>query len=201
MPPLYAETRPLYEETDDIDITTSATQHFGPAPVGRVDRRTHNARRIKQTATLDDNGIFSVDMPIPTRLAQFLPVKGVEEQKTTRYTAITTKPDDVPASGFRLRQNVCGRSTEMLITITMYNENAELFCRTLWGVMRNIAHLCQRKNSRVWGQDGWKKVRLPSEQADVDRGVHSSGWAKTCGSAGTGLPVGTRSVPGGSHDQ
>ena len=40
----------------------------------------------------------------------------------------------------------------------MFNENAELFCRTLYGVMKNIAHLCGRKNSRVWGKDGWKKV-------------------------------------------
>ena len=71
----------------DGELALSATQHFGPAPSGRVGRRTHNAaghRRIKQTATLDDNGFFAVDMPIPTRLAQFLPVKGVEEQKSTR---------------------------------------------------------------------------------------------------------------------
>ena len=68
-------------------LLPSLTQHFGPAPTGRVGRRTHNAagpRRIKQTATLDENGFFAVEMPIPTRLAQFLPVKGVEEQKSTR---------------------------------------------------------------------------------------------------------------------
>ncbi|WVW84928.1 hypothetical protein I302_106964 [Kwoniella bestiolae CBS 10118] len=136
------------------DIATSTTQHFGPAPTGRVGRRTHNAaghRRIKQSATLDDNGFFAVDMPIPTRLAQFLPVKGVEEQKSTRYTAVTTDPDDFPTSGLRLRQNMTDppRQTELFIVITMYNENAELFCRTLCGVMKNIAHLCGRKNSRV----------------------------------------------------
>ncbi len=71
----------------DRELGQSATQHFGPAPSGRVSRRTHNAaghRRVKQTATLDDNGFFAVDMPIPTRLAQYLPVKGVEEQKSTR---------------------------------------------------------------------------------------------------------------------
>jgi len=71
----------------DGEMRGAETQHFGPAPSGRVGRRTHNAaghRRIKQTATLDDNGFFAIDMPIPTRLAQFLPVKGVEEQKSTR---------------------------------------------------------------------------------------------------------------------
>jgi chitin synthase len=77
-----------------------------------------------------------------------------------RYTAVTTGPDDFPRSGLRLRQNVCDppRQTELFVVITMYNENAELFCRTLYGVMKNIAHLCGRKNSRVWGKDGWQKV-------------------------------------------
>lgn len=89
-------SRPVPES----DIAQSTTQHFGPAPSGRVGRRTHNAaghRRIKHTATLDENGFFAVDMPIPTRLAQFLPVKGVEEQKSTRWVALvdnSVKPDN-----------------------------------------------------------------------------------------------------------
>ncbi|WWC70986.1 uncharacterized protein I206_104939 [Kwoniella pini CBS 10737] len=154
---------PLRKNPAEADLAASSTQHFGPAPTGRVGRRTHNAaghRRIKQSATLDENGFFAVDMPIPTRLAQFLPVKGVEEQKSTRYTAVTTDPDDFPTSGLRLRQNMFDppRQTELFIVITMYNEDAELFCRTLYGVMKNVAHLCGRKNSRVWGKDGWQKV-------------------------------------------
>jgi chitin synthase len=28
----------------------------------------------------------------------------------------------------------------------------------MYGVMRNIAHLCERKNSQTWGTDAWKKV-------------------------------------------
>jgi chitin synthase len=52
------------------------------------------------------------------------------------------------------------------VVITMYNENAELFCRTLYGVMKNIAHLCGRKNSRVWGKDGWQKVSFETSHVD-----------------------------------
>lgn len=77
---------PAKAEISSLDEALE-TRHFGPAPTGRVGRRPHNAighRRIKQNATLDDHGFFTVDMPIPTRLAQFLPVKGVQEQKTTR---------------------------------------------------------------------------------------------------------------------
>jgi chitin synthase len=76
------ESVALVEGQEDPDTT----QHFGPAPEGRVGRRPHNAirKRVKQRVTLDDSDMLSVEMPIPTRLSQFLPVKGVEEQKTTR---------------------------------------------------------------------------------------------------------------------
>lgn len=37
-------------------------------------------------------------------------------------------------------------------------EDEVLFCRTMHGVMKNIAHLCSRTRSRVWDTDGWKKV-------------------------------------------
>ncbi|KAG5642981.1 Chitin synthase 4 [Asterophora parasitica] len=42
--------------------------------------------------------------------------------------------------------------------MTMYNEDEELFCRTMHGVIKNVAHLCKRDRSKTWGKDGWKKV-------------------------------------------
>jgi chitin synthase len=95
-----------------------------------------------------------------------------------RYTAVTTDPDGFAASGLRLRQNTFDppRQTELFIVITMYNENAELFCRTLYGVMKNIAHLCGRKNSRVWGKDGWQKVGLIKNSLISGGGVYRCGW-------------------------
>ena len=33
-----------------------------------------------------------------------------------------------------------------------------LFCRTMRGIMQNIAHLCTRTKSKTWGKEGWKKV-------------------------------------------
>lgn len=33
-----------------------------------------------------------------------------------------------------------------------------MFCRTLHGVMKNIAHLCSRSRSKTWGNDGWQKI-------------------------------------------
>jgi chitin synthase len=42
--------------------------------------------------------------------------------------------------------------------MTMYNEDDSLFTRTMHGVMKNIAYLCKRNRSKIWGKDGWKKV-------------------------------------------
>ena len=30
--------------------------------------------------------------------------------------------------------------------------------RTMYGVQKNIQHLCTRNRSKMWGKDAWKKV-------------------------------------------
>ncbi|KAG6813294.1 hypothetical protein H0H92_012449 [Tricholoma furcatifolium] len=131
--------------------TPLETQHFGPAPSGRVMRRHKTKRRVQLT-----NGNLVIDLPVPPKLV--LPRRGEPETTKTRYTAVTCDPDDFEKKGFFLRQNESGRRTELFIVITMYNEDEVLFCRTMYGVMRNIAHLCTRKNSQTWGPNAWQKV-------------------------------------------
>ncbi|THH21774.1 hypothetical protein EUX98_g8282 [Antrodiella citrinella] len=127
------------------------TLHFGPAPAGRVHRRNKMKKRVQLT-----NGNLVVDLDVPPKMV--LPWRGEPEMLKTRYTAVTCDPDEFEKNGFCLRQNESGRSTELFIVITMYNEDEVLLCRTLYGVMRNISHLCSRKVSRTWGPDSWKKV-------------------------------------------
>ncbi|KAJ2922212.1 hypothetical protein H1R20_g14889, partial [Candolleomyces eurysporus] len=127
------------------------TRHFGPAPTGRVIRRHKTKKRVQLT-----NGNLVVDLPVPPKLV--LPRKGEPETMHTRYTAVTCDPDEFEKKGFFLRQNETGRRTELFIVITMYNEDEVLFCRTLYGVMRNISHLCTRKSSQTWGPNAWEKV-------------------------------------------
>ncbi|KAH7108554.1 chitin synthase-domain-containing protein [Auriculariales sp. MPI-PUGE-AT-0066] len=128
------------------------TQHYGPAPTGRMVRRLREKKRVK----LHD-GHLVVDLEIPSDLVLPYPAAG-QEMKETRYTAVTCDPDVFVKKKFTLRQVAAGRSTELLVVITMYNEDEVLFTRTLYGVMKNISHLCQRKSSKVWGIDAWKKV-------------------------------------------
>ncbi|KAF9455777.1 chitin synthase-domain-containing protein [Collybia nuda] len=117
--------------------TPLETRHFGPAPSGCILRRRKTKRRVQTT-----NGNFVIDLDIPTQLV--LPRHGEPETMKTRYTAVTGDPDNFEKNGFFLRQNISGRRTD--------------FLSTMHGVMRNIAHLCTRKNSQTWGPNAWEKV-------------------------------------------
>ncbi|EKM80571.1 hypothetical protein AGABI1DRAFT_70953 [Agaricus bisporus var. burnettii JB137-S8] len=141
---------PTSQQTS-LPETPLDTQHFGPAPSGRAIRRHKTKKRVVLT-----NGNLVVNLEVPPRLV--LPRRGMGEMMKTRYMAVTCDPDEFERNGFFLRQNESGRRTELLIMITMYNEDEVLFCRTLYGVMRNISHLCTRKNSQTWGPNAWEKV-------------------------------------------
>ncbi|KAF0536245.1 glycosyltransferase family 2 protein [Gigaspora margarita] len=89
-----------------------------------------------------------------------IPRNDLREFTHMRYTACTSGPDDFMKKGFSLRQveTTPPRTTELFIVLTMYNEDKDLLSRTFHGVVKNIAHLCSRERSRVWGKDGWQKV-------------------------------------------
>ncbi|KAL1918776.1 uncharacterized protein VTP21DRAFT_2798 [Calcarisporiella thermophila] len=128
------------------------TMHYGSAP--RHQPRRH--RTVKKIKLVDGNLVL--DCPVPSRYLQNIPLKNEKEFTHMRYTAATCDPNDFKKEGFTLRQPLMGRSTELFIVMTMYNEDEILFCRTMHGVMKNVAHLCTRERSRTWGRDGWKKV-------------------------------------------
>jgi hypothetical protein len=60
------------------------------------------------------------------------------------------------------------RRTELFIVLTMCNEDEGLFCRTMQGVIKNIAHLCQRDRSKTWGTDAWKKVVVSDGRQNIN---------------------------------
>lgn len=143
------------------------TQHFGPAPpMGWQKRRHHTKRNVPLT-----HGNFVLNCPIPTKLGTFVKRLDAAEFTHMRYSAVTGDPDEFVAQRFTLRQTMANRHTELFICITMYNEDERLFCRTLHGVMKNIAHLTTRSKSRMWGAESWTKV-VVAIVADGRRQIH-----------------------------
>lgn len=112
-------------------------------------------RSVRQVELV--NGNLVIDVPVPSSI---IPggKQDSEEMSKMRYTAATCDPDDFMACRYSLRPYLWGRHTELFIVMTMYNEDEILFCKTMNAVIKNVAHLCSRSRSKMWGPEGWKKV-------------------------------------------
>lgn len=124
-------------------------------------RRANSESRNRPIITAPSNKtILKLDNPIPRGLLDTLPRRNSPEFTEMRYTACTAEPDRFVDEGYSLRFAEMNRECQITICITMYNEDKFSLGRTLHSVMRNIAHLCKREKSNVWGQDGWKKISV-----------------------------------------
>ncbi|TNY17016.1 class II chitin synthase [Rhodotorula diobovata] len=137
---------------DDDDV--HSVVRYGRIPQ-RQPRRYKTVKRVQLT-----QGNLVLDCQVPPKLLERCPRKDSREFTHMRYTAATCDPDDFLNEKYALRQILyeTPRRTELFIVLTMYNEDEKLFCRTMHGVMKNIQHLCSRKKSRTWGENGWQKV-------------------------------------------
>ena len=148
-------------ESTFTDEYSLKEQFMGPAPTGAQQRRrgARQAQMAKKEVKLI-NGELILECKIPTILYSFLPRRDDIEFTHMRYTAVTCDPDDFVDRGYKLRQSMTNpeRETELLICVTMYNEDEIDFTRTMHAVMQNITHFCSRAKSRTWGKDGWQKI-------------------------------------------
>ncbi|KAK7682323.1 Chitin synthase 4 [Cerrena zonata] len=136
------------------DDRSESNIRYGRIPQ-RVPRRYKTIKKVELF-----HGNFVLDSAVPTKLLNMCKERNEREFTHMRYSAATCDPNDFKEAGFTLRQVHYDppRRTELFIVMTMYNEDEELFCRTMHGVMKNIAHLCTRDRSKTWGKEGWKKV-------------------------------------------
>ncbi|KAG8935649.1 Chitin synthase, class 1 [Tulasnella sp. 418] len=126
---------------------------------GRIPQRVPRRYKTMKKVPLYQ-GNFVYDLAVPSKLLGMCVNQTDREVTHMRYTAATCDPNDFQHERYTLRQQLYDppRRTELFIVMTMYNEDEELFTRTMHGVMKNISHLCSRSKSKTWGRDGWKKV-------------------------------------------
>lgn len=157
--PLLRRDNPPLPMPGEYDASVADDKSESNIRYGRIPQRV--PRRYKTIKKVElFHGNFVLDSPVPTKLLNMSAQKNEREFTHMRYSAATCDPNDFKDSGFTLRQVHYDppRRTELFIVMTMYNEDEELFCRTMHGVMKNIAHLCKRDRSKTWGKEGWKKV-------------------------------------------
>lgn len=121
----------------------------------RTVRRSQTVKRIQL-----QGGHLVVEVPVPQKYLERVPIKEGYEFTQMRYTAVTCDPDLFADENYILRQRMLNRHTEIAVCMTMYNEDEILFTRTMHNVMKNIKYLCNKSpgNSGTWNAEGWKKV-------------------------------------------
>ncbi|OCL11207.1 glycosyltransferase family 2 protein [Glonium stellatum] len=152
------------------DPHTIPTPHDLEPPIGGYEDEPHptpSPAPIKRWKTVKEVQLFKgnlvLDCPIPPRLLNQVPhAQPPERDEFThmRYSAATCDPAHFAEERFTLRQKLFAkpRHTELFIVVTMYNEEDELFARTMTGVIKNIEFMNSRTNSKTWGKDAWKKI-------------------------------------------
>lgn len=129
-----------------------------PAPTPAPIRRWKTVKEVQLY-----NGNLVLDCPVPPRLLnqiEHAPPPERDEYTHMRYSAATCDPSEFYNERFTLRQRLFAkpRHTELFIVITMYNEEEELFARTMMGVIKNLEYMNSRTNSKTWGKEAWKKI-------------------------------------------
>ncbi|ODV97823.1 hypothetical protein PACTADRAFT_14325 [Pachysolen tannophilus NRRL Y-2460] len=144
-----------YEDSESFKQSLDGNM-FAELPADYQPRRNNHTATQKQFYL--QNGNLILDNAVPSKLLNFLPLKDEREFNYMRYSAVTSDADDFSASGFSLRAADLKRETEIVICVTMYNEDAEAFTRTMHAIMKNIVYLTKRKKSPIWGDDSWEKI-------------------------------------------
>ncbi|KAJ2749160.1 hypothetical protein H4S06_004714, partial [Coemansia sp. BCRC 34490] len=129
-----------------------------PPPGARKFKRFQSQRRRRVKAIELTAGNVVLDCPVPRAVLDRGKFREGSEFTHMRYSAVTCDPNNFRDERYTLRPFLMGRQTELFIVLTMYNEDEILFNRTFASVMKNIAHLCSRTNSRTWGPNAWEKV-------------------------------------------
>jgi chitin synthase len=135
-------------------VKTQASTYSNHSGYTETRDKLMKRRSVRQVELQQGNLV--IDVPVPGHIVP--PNQKSEEMTTMRYTACTCDPDDFMKSKYSLRPYLYGRKTEIFVVMTMYNEDEVLFCRTMNSVIKNVAYLCGRTRSKVWGSEGWKKI-------------------------------------------
>ncbi|ODV77794.1 glycosyltransferase family 2 protein [Suhomyces tanzawaensis NRRL Y-17324] len=168
---MYSESTAYSGSSYVSEIPNHESQYFSESIDGNIMNNISNGYQPKREKTISKRkvrlvggktGNLVLENPVPEELRKVLSRTESPFGEFTHmtYTACTSEPDDFVKDGFNLRSGKYGRETEIVICITMYNEDEYAFARTMHGVMKNVAHLCSRHKSSKWGKDSWKKIQV-----------------------------------------
>ncbi|KAI9220162.1 chitin synthase-domain-containing protein [Blastocladiella britannica] len=87
-----------------------------------------------------------------------LPTGSPAEAAKIRYTAVTGEPEEFHRN-YNLLHTQNGQKIELMIVVTMYNEDPRLFTKTMRAIHDNIRQMMQEDPAN-WPADSWKKIMV-----------------------------------------
>ena len=100
---------------------------------------------------------FVVQAPVSRSILKEAEFTENEEFTHLQYTAVTCEPEEFVSLGYKLRTLRYKRKIKIALVMTMYNENEDLFTKSMLNVQKNIDYICQE---RKWGKEGWKVFKF-----------------------------------------
>lgn len=184
----------LFSDTGEEPVRKANTlrRRFGDADEDDFTPRLNYTKTIKRAKLVHGN--YVIDAPVPKSLLEKYGQLLGDSNETSfvRYSGVTCGPSNFGKFNYNLRQMLYSppRETELMVCITMYNEDEILLGRTLEGVFNNIKNLTNRREA-TWGDGSWKKIvvvivndgRLQlnerTQKLLTALGVYQEGYAKS----------------------
>jgi len=142
----------------------SSTEAWRQRQLPTANLKRYATRKVK----LVQGSVLSVNYPVPSAIQNAVHPKyrgdlgeGSEEFTHLRYTAATCDPNDFTLkNGYNLLPSLRNRHTELLISVSYYNEDKFFLCRTLHGIIENIRDVVTLEHSKFWNRGGpaWQKI-------------------------------------------
>lgn len=151
----------LFSDTGEEPFRRGNTMRgYGEADEDDFRPRLNYTKTIKRAKLVGGN--YVIDAPVPKALLNNYGLRMLGDSNETsfvRYSGVTCGPSNFGRFNYNLRQTLYSppRETELMVCITMYNEDEILLGRTLEGVFNNIRNLTNRTDA-TWGDGSWKKV-------------------------------------------
>ncbi|KAE8149565.1 chitin synthase-domain-containing protein [Aspergillus avenaceus] len=106
-------------------------------------------------------GNLVLNWPIPRRILDTdSSIIRDDEFTHLRYTAVTCEPVEFRSAQFTLRQQLfpVPRHTEILVVVSLKDEDAWSLNQTIESLCNSIDHICSMTSEKMWQHEGWKKI-------------------------------------------
>jgi hypothetical protein len=145
---------PFPEPSSDAQFYHQAPAHIQPLYISQF-MFNPTIQLVQQEVPLTEEGNIIVDVPLSSQVLKYAKYTQESEFTHLRYTPLTCSPNDFNEK-YTLKIKENKRDIKIAIVCTMYNEDEQLFSKSLQAVFENIKAFCDYYRDPEW----WRHVAV-----------------------------------------